>query len=62
MTPSSRSIPFKEIETIRCPKCASGPDCKCWVMAGKGITAKTKLAPHIERAISYFDLNPEVTN
>lgn len=49
------SVPFSEVETVRCPRCASGPDCKCWVMAGKGITGKTKVVPHLERVIHYFD-------
>lgn len=55
LEPTKRSATFEEIEGIRCPKCASGPNCKCWVMAGRGITTKTKLVPHIERAITYFD-------
>lgn len=52
----SRSATFSEVESIRCPKCASGPSCKCWIMAGTGITGKTKDSPHMERASAYFDL------
>jgi hypothetical protein len=51
----SRAVKFSEVESIRCPKCASGPNCKCWVMAGRGVTTKTKLAPHLERAVKYFE-------
>lgn len=51
----SETATFSEVESIRCPKCCSGANCKCWVMAGRGVTSKTKLYPHIERCIAYFD-------
>lgn len=55
----SRTVSFAEVETIRCPKCASEPACQCRKMAGKSITRAVKLAPHIERAIAYFELTDQ---
>lgn len=55
---TSESIPFAVVQSVRCPKCASGPDCKCWVMAGTGTTSKTKLVPHMERVFLYLKEKP----
>ena len=56
---SSESVPFTEVEKIRCPKCAAGPDCKCWIMSGRGVTSKTQIVPHVERAIAFFRLRDD---
>lgn len=51
----TESIPFSEIQTARCPKCASEPGNKCHVLAGKNVSYKTKTAPHMERVFAFLN-------
>lgn len=50
----SERIPFSTIESVPCPQCKVAANSKCRIMAGRGVTSKSAVAPHVSRVHKFL--------